>query len=63
MRETAAPRTVLPRTVAPRLMRRPLLLAAVAVAFILAGTTWLWAYFGSTVFFETIRAGLVMCFG
>jgi hypothetical protein len=25
--------------------------------------TWLWAHYGTTVFFETIRAGFVACFG
>ncbi len=29
----------------------------------LAGTLWLWAHFGTVVFFETIRAGFVACFG
>jgi len=29
----------------------------------LAGTVWLWSYFGATIFFETTRAGFVACFG
>ena len=29
----------------------------------LAGTVLLWAHYGATVFFETIRAGLTACFG
>jgi hypothetical protein len=29
----------------------------------LAGTVLLWAHYGATVFFETIRAGLAACFG
>jgi len=50
-------------TAAPRLMSRPLLLAGTAFILALAGTIWLWAYYGATVFFETIRAGFVACFG
>jgi hypothetical protein len=50
-------------TVAPRLMSRPLIAVALAVILALAGTFWLWASYGSTVFFETIRAGFVACFG
>ena len=38
------------------------LVAAVAGA-ILAGTVALWVHYGSAIFFETIRAGLVACFG
>jgi hypothetical protein len=30
---------------------------------ILAGAFWLWAYVGSTIFFETIRTGFLACFG
>ena len=30
---------------------------------ILAGTIALWAHYGTAIFFETIRAGLVACFG
>jgi hypothetical protein len=36
--------------------------AAVA-AILLAGTAWLWAHYGTAVFFETIRAGFFACFG
>lgn len=50
-------------TVAPRLMSRPLILAAGPIILALAGTLWLWAHYGTTVFFETIRAGFVACFG
>jgi hypothetical protein len=50
-------------TVAPRLMSRPLIVAAGLVIVSLAGTLWLWAHYGTTVFFETIRAGFVACFG
>jgi hypothetical protein len=50
-------------TVAPGLMSRPLLLAAAAVMLALAGTVWLWAHYGATVFFETLRAGFIACLG
>lgn len=51
-------------TVAPRSMSRPLLIASAAIILLsLAGTVLLWAHYGATVFFETIRAGLVACFG
>jgi hypothetical protein len=39
------------------------MVAAGAVSLVLAGTVLLWAYYGATVFFETIRAGFVACFG
>lgn len=50
-------------TVAPRLMSPPLLLGAAGIIVAIAGTLWLWAHFGTAVFFETIRAGFVACFG
>ena len=50
-------------TVAPRVMSRPLLLAGAAFILALAGTLWLWVYYGARVFFETIRAGFIACFG
>ncbi len=50
-------------TVALRVMSRPLLLASAAFILALAGTIWLSAQYGATVFFETIRAGFVACFG
>ena len=53
----------MPETVAPRLASRPLIAAAALVALALAGTVSLWAHYGTTVFFETIRAGFSACFG
>lgn len=50
-------------TVAPRLLSRPLIVAGAAVILTLTGTLWLWAHYGVAVFFETIRAGFVACFG
>ena len=42
---------------------RPLLLAGGAVCgALLAATLGLWAYYGTTVFFETLAAGLARCF-
>ena len=32
-------------------------------AILLAATVALWAHYGTAIFFETIRAGLVACFG
>jgi hypothetical protein len=46
---------------APR--RGSILLAAGALGLVLAGTIALWAHYGTAIFFETIRAGLVACFG
>ena len=55
----------MPETIAPRSfsMSRPLLLAGAVVALVLLGTVMLWAHYGATVFFETIRAGFAACFG
>jgi len=50
-------------TTESRSTSRSLFLASAAVILALAGTVWLWAYFGATIFFETIRAGFVACFG
>jgi hypothetical protein len=45
-------------------MPHALLLGLVAVvALLMAGTTALWAHYGSTVFFEMIRTGFIACFG
>ena len=42
---------------------RPLALAAaVAAGMLLAAALALWAYYGSTVFYEMIAAGLAACF-
>jgi hypothetical protein len=43
---------------------RPLIaMGAAAGVALVAGTGWLWAHYGTTVFFETIRAGFIACFG
>jgi hypothetical protein len=49
---------------ASRAGSRPFVAAGAAIAAaIVAGTAWLWAHYGTAVFFETIRAGFVTCFG
>jgi hypothetical protein len=53
----------MPETVARRPLSRPLMVAAGMVGVVLAGAVMLWAHYGPTVFFETIRAGFVACFG
>jgi hypothetical protein len=52
MSEAIAPRRAL-----------PIVLAAVVGGLVLAGTGALWAHYGTTVFFEMIRTGIVGCFG
>jgi hypothetical protein len=41
---------------------RTVLLLGGAVAALLAGTLALWAYYGTAVFFEMLRAGWAACF-
>ena len=50
-------------TVAPRMTSLRLLIAAAAAIAAVGGTALLWANLGAAVFFETIRAGFVACFG
>lgn len=38
------------------------IVAAAAVVVLLAATASLWAYYGTAVFFEVIRAGWATCF-
>ena len=47
--------------VAPR--RAAIVFAAGALGLVLAGTIALWAHYGTAIFFEMIRAGMVACFG
>ena len=53
----------LPETIAPQPSLRALLAVGVVAALAVAGAVLLWAHYGTTVFFETIRAGLTACFG
>jgi hypothetical protein len=41
----------------------PILLVAGLLGVVFAGTAALWLHYGTAVFFEMIRAGLVACFG
>jgi hypothetical protein len=41
---------------------RPLLVLAGLGGAIMAATLALWAYYGTAVFFETVRAGWAACF-
>jgi hypothetical protein len=50
-------------SVAPRVISKPAVVTGGVIAVVLAGTVWLWVQYGTTIFFETIRAGLVACFG
>ena len=43
--------------------RRDRCLRPGCIGLVLAGTIALWAHYGTAVFFETIRAGFVACFG
>jgi hypothetical protein len=51
------------RTVAHSATPYWLALAGIAGVLALAITVSLWAHYGTVVFFETIRAGFVACFG
>jgi hypothetical protein len=42
---------------------RALLAVGVVAALLVGGSVLLWAHYGTTVFFETIRAGFAACFG
>jgi len=50
-------------TVAPLQLSRSLFADGAALILALAGTLGLWAHVGTVMFFETIRAGFVACFG
>ena len=53
----------MPETATSRPLPRPLWVAAGLTVAVLAGTLVLWGHYGATLFFETIRAGFVACFG
>jgi hypothetical protein len=54
--------TVMSEAVAPR-RTLPILLGAGLFGLVFAGTAALWLHYGTAVFFETIRAGFIACFG
>ncbi len=43
-------------------LSRPLVALSLLAVAVLVGTLSLWAYFGTAVFFEMVRAGWVACF-
>ena len=49
-------------TATPVRFTRPLMVAAAAAGLLLAGTVALWAHYGTAVFYETILAGIALCF-
>jgi hypothetical protein len=53
----------MPETIASRLMSMPFKLTAAVTILAVAGTAWLWGHYGTAVFFETVRAGFIACFG
>jgi len=53
----------MPETAAPRPPSWLLLVVGAVMTLALVGCIILWAHYGTTVFFETIRAGFVACFG
>jgi hypothetical protein len=65
MPDTVAPRSTTwsPTWLSAWLPAWPLLLIGALVMLALVGTILLWAHYGTTVFFETIRAGFAACFG
>jgi len=48
--------------VSPVGLLRPLVALAAFAAALLLGTFVLWAYYGTAVFFEVLRAGWTACF-
>ena len=60
MREPSVRESYAPR---PTSTSRPVLLAGAAAIAAAGVAGWLWAHYGATVFFETIRAGFATCFG
>ena len=52
----------MPAIAAGSIGSRPLMLVALLLGALLAATFGLWAYHGTAVFFETIRAGWIACF-
>ena len=53
----------MPTIVSPAVLSRPVLLLALAASLLVAAITLaLWAYYGTAVFFEMLRAGWAACF-
>ena len=49
-------------TIASASLSRPLLALSLLGGLMLAAALSLWAYYGTTVFFEIVRTGWVSCF-
>ncbi|HET8543682.1 MAG TPA: hypothetical protein VFL68_04170 [Pseudolabrys sp.] len=52
----------MPAIVSNAPLSRPLLLVAVVGGALVAAASGLWAYYGTAVFFEMVRAGWLACF-
>ena len=52
----------MPASVSTAKMSRPLLLVALLAGVMFAATLGLWAYYGTAIFFEMVRAGWIACF-
>lgn len=52
----------MPAIVSSSVATRPLLIATAVIAVLVAAPLLLWAYYGTAVFFEVVRAGWVACF-
>lgn len=52
----------MPAIVSNERISRPLMVAAILGGAMLAGTMSLWAFYGTTVFFEMVRTGWLACF-
>jgi len=52
----------MPATMPTATLSRPLLLVALLGGVMLAAALGLWAYYGTTVFFEMVRTGWTACF-
>jgi hypothetical protein len=55
-------RNIMPAIVSGAGLSRPVLLFVLAGGLLLGTTLTLWAYYGTAVFFEMVRAGWVACF-
>jgi hypothetical protein len=52
----------MPATVSTTTLPWPILVTAFGVGLLLAGAIGLWAYLGTTIFFEIVRNGWMACF-
>jgi hypothetical protein len=43
-------------------LTRPFLLVGAVACVLIVATLWLWAHYGTAVFFEIIAAGIAACF-